>query len=108
MSEAGVGGERLAGVIDRVRRGARLVDAITEADLVPPLAARMLRVGEESSALALVATRCADYYESKLTDQIDRLTGIVGPAAIIVIATVIGTLIISIMSTLLSIDQMVM
>ena len=62
----------------------------------------------ESSALALVATRCADYYESKLTDQIDRLTGIVGPAAIIVIATVIGTLIVSIMSTLLSIDQMVM
>jgi general secretion pathway protein F len=55
-----------------------------------------------------VATRCADYYESKLTDQIDRLTGIVGPAAIIIIATVIGTLIVSIMSTLLSIDQMVM
>jgi general secretion pathway protein F len=108
MSEAGVGGERLTGVIDRVRRGGRLVDAITEADLVPPLAARMLRVGEESGALALVATRCADYYESKLTDRIDRLTGIVGPAAIIVIATVIGTLIVSIMSTLLSIDQMVM
>jgi general secretion pathway protein F len=108
MSEAGVGGERLAGVIDRVRRGGRLVDAITEADLVPPLAARMLRVGEESGSLALVATRCADYYESKLTDRIDRLTGIVGPAAIIIIATVVGTLIVSIMSTLLSIDQMVM
>jgi len=108
MSEAGVGGERLVGVIDRVRRGGRLVDALTEADLVPPLAARMLRVGEESGALALVATRCADYYESKLTEQIDRLTGIVGPAAIIVIATVIGTLMVSIMSTLLSVDQMVM
>ena len=108
MSEAGVGGERLVGVIDRVRRGGRLVDALTEADLVPPLAARMLRVGEESGALALVATRCADYYESKLSEQIDRLTGIVGPAAIIVIATVIGTLMVSIMSTLLSVDQMVM
>ena len=108
MSEAGVGGERLVGVLDQVRRGGRLVDALTEADLVPPLAARMLRVGEESGALALVATRCADYYESKLSEQIDRLTGIVGPAAIIVIATVIGTLMVSIMSTLLSIDQMVM
>jgi general secretion pathway protein F len=108
MNEGGLGGERLSGAIDRVRRGGRLVDAITEADLVPPLAARMLRVGEESGALALVASRCADYYESKLTDQIDRLTGIVGPAAIVVIATVIGTLIVSIMSTLLSINQMVM
>jgi general secretion pathway protein F len=108
MNEGKVGGEQLTGVIDRVRRGGRLVDAITEANLLPPLAARMLRVGEESGALALVATRCADYYEAKLTDQIDRLTGIVGPAAIIVIATVVGVLIVSIMSTLLSIDQMVM
>jgi general secretion pathway protein F len=68
----------------------------------------MLRVGEESGALASVASRCADYYEAKLTEQIDRLTGIVGPAAIVLISIVIATLIISIMSTLLSINQMVL
>jgi general secretion pathway protein F len=95
-------------VFDRVRRGGRLVDAITETKLVPQLAARMLRVGEESGALDVAAARCANYYEAKLTEQIDKLTGIIGPAAIVFIATVIGTLIVSIMSTLLSIDQMVM
>jgi general secretion pathway protein F len=108
MNETGVGGDRLALVADRVRRGERLVDAATETNLIPPLAARMLRVGEESGALASVALRCANFYEAKLTEQVDRLTGIVGPAAIVFISVVVGTLIVSIMSTLLSINQMVM
>lgn len=108
MAETGIADGKLTVVSDRVRRGGRLVDAVSETNLVPPLAARMLRVGEESGALASVANRCADYYEAKLTEQIDKLTGIVGPAAIVFISVIIATLIISIMSTLLSINQMVM
>lgn len=106
MVETGVSEGQLAEVSDRVRRGERLVDAVNDTSLVPPLAARMLRVGEESGALASVANRCADYYEAKLTEQVDRLSGIVGPAAIVLISIVIATLIISIMSTLLSINQL--
>ena len=106
MAETGAGDSRLAAVSDRVRRGGRLADAIAETNLVPALAARMLRVGEESGALASVANRCADYYETKLTDQVDKLTAIVGPAAIVFISVVIATLIVSIMSTLLSINQL--
>lgn len=93
---------------DRVRRGARLYDAVCETSFLPPLAARMLHVGEESGSLAQVALRCADFYEAKLTEQIDNLTGIIGPAAIVLISVVIGTLMISIMSTLLSVNQMVL
>jgi general secretion pathway protein F len=108
MAETGVGDGKLAAVSDRVRRGGRLVDAISDTGLTPPLATRMLRIGEEAGSLALVANRCADYYETKLTDQVDKLTGVIGPAAIVFISVVIGTLIISIMSTLLSINQMVL
>lgn len=108
LSEAQIGGDRLRVIADHIRRGGRLVDSITETNFVPPLAARMLRVGEESGSLDTVAMRCADYYEAKLIDQIDKLTGIVGPAAIVFISALVGTLIVSIMSTLLSINQMVM
>jgi general secretion pathway protein F len=108
MIETGVGGARLPEVFDRVRRGGRLVDAISATGLVPALAARMLRVGEESGSLGVVTNRCADYYEAKLNEQVNRFTGFVGPAAIIIISMVIGTLIVSVMSTLLSINQMVM
>src|SRR5262249_37751864 len=107
MSESGMGGDNIAILCDRVRRGGRLSDAISELNFLPPIAARMLRVGEESGALDSVAIRCAGYYEAKLTERIEKLTSIVGPAAIVFIATVIGTLVVSIMSTLLSINQMV-
>jgi general secretion pathway protein F len=108
LSEGHVGDDRLRIISDHIRRGGRLVDAIAETNFVPPLAARMLRVGEESGSLDIVAIRCADYYETKLTEQIDKLTGIVGPTAIVVISTLVGTLIVSVMSTLLSINRIVM
>jgi general secretion pathway protein F len=108
LSESGPDGTQLKSIIDHVRRGGRLVDSLAQANFVPPLAARMLRVGEEAGSLDIVATRCAEYYEAKLTEQIDKLTGIAGPAAIVLISSLVGTLIVSIMSTLLSINQMAM
>jgi general secretion pathway protein F len=108
LSEGHAGDSRLRVISDQIRRGGRLVDAIAETDFVPPLAARMLRVGEESGSLDVVATHCADYYETQLTEQIDSLAGIVGPTAIVFISGLIGTLIVSVMSTLLSINRIVM
>ena len=108
LSEAHAGDDRLRVISDHIRRGGRLVDAIEETTFVPPLAARMLRVGEESGSLDVVAARCADYYEAKLTEQVDKLAGIVGPAAIVLISSLVGALIVSVMSTLLSINQMAM
>jgi general secretion pathway protein F len=108
MSESGLAGAALESVADKVRRGGRLAESLVETKLVPPLAIRMFRVGEESGALGAVAGRCADYYEAKLGEQIDKLTGIIGPAAIVFIATVVGTLMVSIMSTLLGINRMAM
>lgn len=108
LAEARKDGGELKSIIDSVRRGGRLVDALEESNFVPELAARMLRVGEEAGSLDTVAARCADFYEAKLTEQIDKLTAVVGPAAIVLISSLVGTLIVSIMSTLLSINQMVM
>jgi len=106
LSEAQADGSQLKIISDHVRRGGRLVDSIEETNFLPPLATRMLRVGEETGSLDSAATRCANYHEAKLTEQVDKLAGIVGPAAVIFISTVVGTLIVSIMSTLLSINQM--
>jgi general secretion pathway protein F len=108
LSEAHIGDNRLRVMSDHIRRGGRLVDSINETNFLPPLATRMLRVGEETGSLDAIAARCADYHESKLTEQVDKLTGIIGPAAIILISSLVGTLIVSVMSTLLSINQMAM
>ncbi len=95
------------GVVDAVRHGSKLSDALAREGSLPALAVRMLRLGEDSAQLALVAHRAADYYEAKLERTLERLVGIVGPAAIIAISTVVGGLIASVMSSLLSVTQIV-
>jgi general secretion pathway protein F len=93
---------------DQVRNGRRFADALAETDLLPPLAVRMLRVGDETGDLPSIARHAAQFYEHKLGLGLDRLMGAIGPATIILVSIVIGTLIISIMSALLSITELAM
>jgi len=81
-------------------------DALAETNLLPPLAVRMLRVGDEVGDLASIVRQASHFYEHKLGMGLDRLMGAIGPATIVVVSIVIGTLIVSIMSALLSITEL--
>jgi general secretion pathway protein F len=93
-------------VSDQVRNGRRFADALGETELLPPLAVRMLKVGDETGDLASIARHAAEFYEDRLRLGLDRLMGAVGPAAIVLVSIVIGALIVSIMSSLLSITDL--
>ncbi|SDT21134.1 type II secretion system F family protein [Bradyrhizobium canariense] len=92
---------------DRVRHGGKLSDALSVTTSLPPMAVRMLRLGEETGQLPALAGRVAEFYEAKLQRSLDRVVGIVGPLAIVTISTVVGGLIVSIMTALLSVTQLV-
>jgi len=92
---------------DRVRHGGKLSEALATTSILPAMAVRMLRLGEETGQLATLAARVADFYEAKLQRSLDRIVGIAGPAAIIVISVVVGGLIVSVMTALLSVSQAV-
>ncbi len=93
-------------VYEQVRNGRRFADALAETELLPPLAVRMLRVGDEMGDLALIARHAAEFYEHKFSIGLDRLMGAIGPVAIIVVSVVVGALIVSIMTGLLSITEL--
>jgi len=92
-------------VVERVRQGGKLSDALEESRRLPPMAVRILRLGEETGQLPVLAGRVAEFYETKLQRNLDRLVGLVGPLAVIVISTVVGGLIVSVMTALLSVSQ---
>jgi len=92
---------------DRVRHGGRLSDALSASAILPPMAIRMIRIGEETGQLPTLASRIAEFYEAKLQRSLDRVVAVVGPLAIISISIVVGGLIVSIMTALLSISQIV-
>ena len=92
---------------DRVRHGGKLSDALSAAAILPPMAIRMIRIGEETGQMPTLSARVAEFYEAKLQRSLDRIVGIVGPLAIISISVVVGGLIVSVMTALLSITQIV-
>ncbi|WP_315837819.1 type II secretion system F family protein [Bradyrhizobium prioriisuperbiae] len=92
---------------DRIRHGAKLSDALAETRALPSMAVRMLRLGDETGQLPMLAGRIAEFYEAKLQRTLDRIVGIAGPAAIIVISAVVGGLIVSVMTALMSVSQIV-
>ena len=93
-------------VHEQVRNGRRFVEALAESDLVPPLAVRMLGVGDATGDLSAIAQHAADFYEQRFGIGLDRLMGAIGPLTIIVVSVGIGGLVVSIMSALLSITEL--
>ena len=55
----------------------------------------------------MLAQRIAEFYEAKLQRSLDRLVGIVGPMAIVCISIIVGGLIVSVMTALMSVSQVV-
>ncbi len=94
-------------VLEGVRQGGKLSDALTETNALPSMAVRMLRIGEEAGRLPVLAARIAEFYQTKLERSLDRIIGIVGPASIILISVVVGGLIVSVMTSLLSVNQLI-
>jgi len=101
---------RLAARMDRlhdeVRNGRRFGDALADADVLPPLAIRMLKIGDETGDLPTIANYASQFYEHKLRMGLDRLMGAIGPITIIIVSLLVGALVVSIMSALLSITEL--
>jgi len=94
-------------IIDKVRHGGKLSDALSATQALPSMAVRTLRLGEDSGQLPMLAGRVAEFYEAKLQRSLDRMIGFVGPLAIVVISLIVGGLIVSVMTALLSVNQVV-
>lgn len=93
-------------VHEQVRNGRRFIDCLAESDLVPALAVRMLRVGDETGDLSAIARHASEFYEQRLGIGLDRLMGAIGPITIILVSVGIGALVVSIMSALLSMTEL--
>lgn len=98
----------LATVGDAVRRGGRLHEALGAVTLLPPVAVRMVRIGEETGELSKVAGEAGNLYAVQLEKRLDGLAAVIGPTAILVIAGLIGGLMVTIMSALVSVNQAVL
>src|SRR4029078_12253130 len=77
-------------VHEHVRNGRNFADALAETNLLPPLAVRMLRVGDQVGDLASIVRQASHFYEHRLGLGLDRLVGAIGAATSGVGSALIG------------------
>jgi len=86
-------------VKDGVSRGNTITSVLeNHQKLVPPLAGRLITVGEETGTLGEMFLYLAEFYEAEIDDETKNLTSLLEPVLIVVIGFIIGWLAISILS----------
>ena len=94
------------GVTADVRKGRRLSEALETRDFLPRHVVQMLRVGEESGRLPDSASRVAVFYEARLDTALTRVIAVIGPATMVLVSVLIAWLIISVMTALMSVNDL--
>lgn len=79
----------------RVEEGSRLSSALESIKLMPPLALRMLSVGESTGSLEEMLSDISDYFEEEIERNLQVLTTAIEPAIMIVMGVVIGVIILT-------------
>jgi type IV pilus assembly protein PilC len=87
--------KRLFEVVKYVEEGGMISAAFERIAIMPPLALRMLGVGESTGALEDMLVDISDYLEDELEERMQILTTAIEPAVMIVMGVVIGVIIIT-------------
>src|SRR5689334_20069 len=100
---------RMAGTLEQVaqgvKRGEGIAGPLAKAGEFPPLAGHLLSVGEETGHLDAMFNRMADIYDGETRTAIRRFTALFEPVIILVMGLIVGTLIMSLMLAITSIND---
>ncbi len=73
----------------------------------PRLALQMISVGEETGRLDDMLLKVADTYDREVRNTIDRLLSVFTPVVTLLLAVMIGTIVLSVLLAILSINELV-
>lgn len=94
----------LAPVVQGVRSGQGVARPLARTGAFPRLATRLLLVGEETGALAPMFGRLAGIYEVQTGEALKRFTTLFEPFVILFLGTVIGVMILGLLTALTSLQ----
>lgn len=90
--------ETLLQAKDEVERGVALSEPLEASGQFPPMVYRMMRIGEETGNMEGMLDKVADFYEEDVKNATAALTTIMEPLIIIVLAVVVGTIMLAVLS----------
>ena len=87
--------KRLLEAVRHIEEGGKISAAFEKISIMPPLALRMLGVGESTGSLEDMLGDISDYLEDELEERMHKLTTAIEPAVMVVMGVIIGTIIIT-------------
>ncbi len=98
---------RLLAIRDRVATGERLPAALESCHLFDERIISLISVGDEANRLAVVTKRAANILDSEAQATTNRFIAVLTPAMTITLGLLVGGLVVSVMTALLSINEIV-
>ncbi|NLJ59244.1 MAG: type II secretion system F family protein [Tissierellia bacterium] len=88
-------GSKILEAKEDVRKGAALSQPLRQQGLFPPMVHSMVKIGEDSGSLEEILDKTADFYDEEVETAITRLTTMLEPLMIILMAIIIGFIVIA-------------
>lgn len=94
-------------VTHNLEQGGRLADALNKAQRFPQLAVQLIQVGEETGQLETMLLKIADIYDQETNAAIKRLLTLIEPVLILGLGGMIAVIIISILTAILGLNELI-
>ncbi len=89
-----------------VRRGKILHEAFAEQEILDPILAEMIEIGEKSGSLSEVLLQIGDQYEAEVDAQLKNLTQLVEPVIIVIVGLAVAFLAMAIMTPIFQMQSL--
>jgi general secretion pathway protein F len=104
-----LGNQSIAAAVDPIRNGIKKGEGIAQpmkqSGVFPPLAMHLIEVGEESGKLDSMLIQVGEVYDVEVRNSIKNLIAFFEPALILVMGIVIGTIVVSMLMAIFSIND---
>ncbi len=90
-------------VIEDVKMGTQLSDALKEVGVFPPLFLKMIVIGQSTGHLDDMLDRSASIFDEEVYDAIEKITVMIEPILIIILSIIVSIILLSVMLPMISI-----
>ena len=96
---------RVNEAVTNIRKGSNISEALSNIDSFDPLLTTMIFVGEQSGSLEDILIQTANYFDEEANTATDRLTEMINPIMMCVMAVIVGFVLIAVMMPMFSVYE---
>jgi type IV pilus assembly protein PilC len=81
---------------DNIVKEGKIAEYLQQTKMFPPIAIYLIKTGEQTGQLGAMLLTVADNYEKDYVELIDKITGLISPIMLIVMAVIVGFIVMAV------------